>query len=84
MKKYLLTHLFLFLVGGTMKLKQMLIAVALGFSVGLSGLAVAGPVILGGDDLTDHGSRTGGGVNLQGWLYIEKAIANLYSAQNVP
>lgn len=41
----------------------------------------AGPVILGGDDLTDHGSRSSGGANLEGWLYIEKAIANLYSAQ---
>ena len=40
------------------------------------GLAQAGPVILGGDDLTDHGSRSGG-VNLQGWLYIEKAVSNV-------
>lgn len=37
----------------------------------------AGPVILGGDDLTDHGSRDGSGNNLLGWLYIEKALANL-------
>jgi len=41
--------------------------------------AWAGPVILGGDDLTDHGSRTVGGVNLEGWLYIEKALSNLSS-----
>jgi len=44
----------------------------------------AGPVILGGDDLTDHGSRSAGGANLQGWLYMERAIGNLYSAQTRP
>lgn len=43
-----------------------------------AGLAMAGPVILGGDDLTDHGSRVGG-VNLQGWLYIQKAVGNVLS-----
>ena len=46
---------------------------------GVSGLSMAGPVILGGDDLTDHGSRTAGGVNLAGWLYIEKAVSNVLS-----
>ena len=55
-------------------------------SLALTGLAVpalAGPVILGGDDLTGHGS--GNGVtNNQGWLYIEKAIANLFAAQTRP
>ncbi len=45
-----------------------------------SGLAAAGPVILGGDDLTDHGSRSGAGQNLEGWLYIEKAVDNVLSA----
>lgn len=45
----------------------------------------AGPVILGGDDLTDQGFRsTGGGANQEGWLYIEKAISNLFSAQTRP
>ena len=43
-----------------------------------SGLAMAGPVILGGDDLTDHGSRIAG-VNQEGWLYIEKAVSNVLS-----
>ena len=46
---------------------------------GVSGLSMAGPVILGGDDLTDHGSRTDGGANLAGWLYIEKAVSNVLS-----
>lgn len=41
--------------------------------------AHAGPVILGGDDLTDHGNRTAGGVNQEGWLYIEKAVSNVLS-----
>ena len=45
--------------------------------VGLSGASMAGPVILGGDDLTDHGSRSAGGANLAGWLYIEKAVSNV-------
>lgn len=54
---------------------------ALGLAMSTS--AWAGPVILGGDDLTDHGSRSGG-ANLAGWLYIEKAINNLYSAQTRP
>ena len=54
-------------------MKLIVTAAALALGVGL---AQAGPVILGGDDLTDHGSRSGG-VNLQGWLYIEKAVSNV-------
>lgn len=38
--------------------------------------AYAGAVILGGDDLTDHGSVSGG-VNMEGWLYIQKAVDNI-------
>ena len=39
---------------------------------------VGGPVILGGDDLTDHGSYDPTTqTNVDGWLYIEKAIANI-------
>lgn len=49
-------------------------------ALAVSGSAWAGPVILGGDDLTDHGFRSAG-VNQEGWLYIEKAISNLYSTQ---
>lgn len=56
---------------------QRLAAAAL---VACSSLAMAGPVILGGDDLTDHGFRSGG-VNQQGWLYIEKAVDNVLAAQ---
>ncbi len=39
--------------------------------------AVGGPVILGGDDLTDHGSTDDAGNSLQGWLYMEKAVGNI-------
>ncbi len=42
-----------------------------------AGAASAGPIIIGGDDLTDHGSRSGAGLNLDGWLYIQNAIASL-------
>ncbi len=39
--------------------------------------ALAGPVILGGDDLTEHGQTDGAGTNEQGWLYMERAVGNL-------
>lgn len=42
--------------------------------------AHAGPVILGGDDLTAHGSFDDTS-NVEGWLYIEKAINNLLGSQ---
>lgn len=65
-------------------MKRNLLALALSLALGSAAAPIlAGPVILGGDDLTDHGS--GNGVtNSQGWLYIEKAIANLYAAQTRP
>ena len=50
-----------------------------------SGVVLAGPVVIGGDDLTEHGSRTGGitiaGQNNKGWLYIEKAVSNVLNSQ---
>jgi uncharacterized repeat protein (TIGR01451 family) len=52
---------------------SMVLAAATAASAG----AVGGPVILGGDDLTDHGSVDGSGNSEEGWLYIEKAIANI-------
>jgi uncharacterized repeat protein (TIGR01451 family) len=39
--------------------------------------AVGGPVIMGGDDLTDHGGVDGTGNSVDGWLYIEKAVGNI-------
>lgn len=47
------------------------------------GTAWGGPVILGGDDLTDHGDRVGA-ANIQGWLYIQKAIDNLNTSATRP
>jgi Ca2+-binding RTX toxin-like protein len=46
-------------------------------SLAWASAAAAGPVILGGDDLTAHGSQDGSGNNQQGWLYMEKAIGNM-------
>jgi len=45
--------------------------------------AFGGPVILGGDDLTDHGGFNGT-VNTQGWLYIEKAIGGILAGSTRP
>jgi uncharacterized repeat protein (TIGR01451 family) len=39
--------------------------------------AVGGPVILGGDDLTDHGSTDSSGNSQLGWLYMEKSVGNI-------
>jgi uncharacterized repeat protein (TIGR01451 family) len=39
--------------------------------------AVGGPVILGGDDLTDHGSTDAAGNSEEGWLYIQRAVSNI-------
>ena len=49
-------------------------------AIALASHAWAGPVILGGDDLTDHGSRVGG-VNQEGWLYIQLAVGNILASQ---
>ena len=43
---------------------------------GARAAGVGGPVILGGDDLTDHGSVSGGDAQ-NGWLYIQRAIENI-------
>src|SRR5687768_3040626 len=40
--------------------------------------ALAGPVILGGDDLTSHGSHDGTS-NVEGWKYMEVALGNISS-----
>jgi hypothetical protein len=42
-----------------------------------AGQAVAGPVILGGDDLTQHGQVNSAGEPQLGWLYIQRALANI-------
>lgn len=45
-------------------------------ALALSANTLAGPVVIGGDDLNDHGSWDGSS-NLLGWLYIENALASL-------
>lgn len=54
-------------------------ALSIALLCGLSGVASAGPVIIDGTDSNDHGFVSGG-VNQDGWLYIEKALDNLASA----
>lgn len=49
-------------------------------SLGISNTTVAGPVIVGGDDLQDHGFFSAG-VNQEGWKYIELAITDLFTNQ---
>ncbi len=63
-------------------MKRILLALLILLTAG--GTAWGGPVILGGDDLTDHGSRTALGANLEGWLYIQKAIDNLNTSATRP
>jgi len=62
-------------------MKRILLALLMLLTAG--GTAWGGPVILGGDDLTDHGSRVLG-ANLEGWLYIQKAIDNLNTSATRP
>ncbi len=47
--------------------------------------ASAGPIILGGDDLTDHGSRDAAGTTLfNGWLYIQRALERVNQRSGAP
>jgi hypothetical protein len=52
-------------------------------AVGFIGGANAGPIILGGDDLNDHGSWSGT-ANVDGWLYIQNALSNLVAQSTYP
>jgi PASTA domain/Bacterial Ig-like domain (group 1) len=59
----------------------LMLAAVLAFSVfgvgAASAAGVGGPVILGGDDLTDHGFVDEGGDLHEGWLYIQRALENI-------
>src|SRR5687767_11369193 len=46
-------------------------------ALAVPGTAAAGPVILGGDDLTQHGQADSAGAPQQGWIYMERALANI-------
>jgi uncharacterized repeat protein (TIGR01451 family) len=48
-------------------------------TAGTAAAQVGGPVILGGDDLTDHGGTDANGASQTGWLYMERAVANVKS-----
>lgn len=49
---------------------------ALGVMLSTAAWGQGGVVLLGGDDLNDHGSRSGN-VNLTGWKYIENGIKSM-------
>lgn len=63
-----------------MRSMRLLVGVLATLAIGAVGApaagAVGGPVILGGDDLTAHGSVSAG-VSQQGWLYMERAVGNI-------
>jgi len=62
---------------------------AVALAVGILPAYALGPMVIGGDDLTDHGENTGSrigsgdlpgacdGDNTRGWLYIENAVGNI-------
>jgi uncharacterized repeat protein (TIGR01451 family) len=52
-------------------------ALVLAAATAASAAAVGGPVILGGDDLQDHGQVDSSGNSEQGWLYIQRAVGNI-------
>jgi hypothetical protein len=58
------------------KMKQILTAVAVAAGLLLGSVAHAGPFILAGTDADDHGGASGG-VNNQGWLFMQRALENL-------
>lgn len=65
-----------------MSRKLGIVAAVVGFVMAASAgnTAFAGPVIIGGDDLTDHGFNVAG-VNMEGWKYIELALKDLEAGQ---
>lgn len=68
----------LFYVGGAVAAVAMIAAgiMTTGSEATRAG-ALGGPVIIGGDDLTDHGGIDGSGNVVQGWLYIKNALASM-------
>jgi uncharacterized repeat protein (TIGR01451 family) len=58
-------------------LAVLLTLVAMALMATSASAQVGGPVILGGDDLTDHGNVDDTGASEQGWLYMERAVGNV-------
>jgi hypothetical protein len=67
------------IMGGLALLMAAAIALpsGLGGGHGVTAAPLGGPVILGGDDLTDHGGTDGSNNNLVGWLYMQRALENI-------
>lgn len=57
-------------------MKKNLTAVAVAAGLLFGSAVHAGPFILAGTDADDHGSASGG-LNLQGWLFMQRALENL-------
>lgn len=57
-------------------MKKIAFGFAAAVAFALSASTQAGPVVIGGDDLNDHGSWNGS-ANIEGWLYIQNALASL-------
>lgn len=57
-------------------MKKIAFAAAAAVAFALSANTLAGPVVIGGDDLNDHGFWDGS-ANVSGWLYIQNALASL-------
>ena len=55
----------------------LLIALTALLAVPAAHAAIGGPVILGGDDMTDHGGLDSAGDPQDGWLYLQRAIENV-------
>jgi len=61
-------------------MKRFFFAAALVFGLAVAGPAQAGSIIIDGTDSNDHGTVTGG-VNQQGWKYMQKVFENLAATQ---
>ena len=58
-------------------MKQLMLIAAAAASLFAATAAQAGPFILAGTDADDHGSVSGG-VNQNGWLFMQRALENIY------
>lgn len=62
-------------------MKHLVLATATAAAMLLSSAAQAGPFILAGTDADDHGSfNSGTNVNVDGWLFMQRALENLAPA----
>ncbi|MFT7573076.1 MAG: hypothetical protein ACI9JL_004135 [Paracoccaceae bacterium] len=61
------------------KTKHFFASAAMAGALAFSGSAVAGPFILAGTDADDHGFASGG-VNQDGWFFMQRSLENLAAA----